>query len=626
VALFYRAIVGVINHLTIIIFNLIYFNFFYFMLNKSMPPLSIRNRVILSILMPIVLCILVFSLTFYIYSYKSIKKETVSRFSVIADFQKMQLERWLEEREDVVRALAFQREIIKILKELENQKNIEKMQESLCIYLRKLYEEDGYSTFVLDKNGTIVCSAFKEFIGKSRAKRYYFKQAINTDKVVYSDEYLSAHLKEPALAFSKRVISGNKLLGVVATIFPFKKILEKKIILYPGIGKTGEAFLVRKEGERVIALSPLRGIPKATLSFYFPNKNIPAYLAAEGKEGIYELKDYRNIPVLAATRYIKRMNWGCVLKQDKSEIFMALNHLLYYIISLALITTILAIGIGCWLGYIITSPLLTLEKKAREISKGDLDVEIPIERRDEIGSLASSFGHMLTGLKEAQDALIKREKLSTLGQIAGGIAHELRNPLGVISNAVYFLQMTMAEGDEIVKEYLGIIQKEVKDAERIVRSLLDFMRVRPPEKEWITVEGLINEVLSAYTIPENIKLKLDFRGENKVFVDINQIERCFSNLLHNAIQAMTPKGGELIIRTISQKDQVIIQFTDTGPGISKSDLERIFEPLFTTKARGIGLGLTVAKSLVEANGGKIMAESEEGKGSVFTVTLPKSPD
>ena len=591
-----------------------------------MPPLSIRNRVILSILMPIVLCILVFSLTFYIYSYKSIKKETVSRFSVIADFQKMQLERWLEEREDVVRALAFQREIIKILKELENQKNIEKMQESLCIYLRKLYEEDGYSTFVLDKNGTIVCSAFKEFIGKSRAKRYYFKQAINTDKVVYSDEYLSAHLKEPALAFSKRVISGNKLLGVVAIIFPFKKILEKKIILYPGIGKTGEAFLVRKEGQRVIALSPLRGIPKATLSFYFPNKNIPAYLAAEGKEGIYELKDYRNIPVLAATRYIKRMNWGCVLKQDKSEIFMALNHLLYYIISLALITTILAIGIGCWLGYIITSPLLTLEKKAREISKGDLDVEIPIERRDEIGSLASSFGHMLTGLKEAQDALIKREKLSTLGQIAGGIAHELRNPLGVISNAVYFLQMTMAEGDEIVKEYLGIIQKEVKDAERIVRSLLDFMRVRPPEKEWITVEGLINEVLSAYTIPENIKLKLDFRGENKVFVDINQIERCFSNLLHNAIQAMTPKGGELIIRTISQKDQVIIQFTDTGPGISKSDLERIFEPLFTTKARGIGLGLTVAKSLVEANGGKIMAESEEGKGSVFTVTLPKSPD
>ena len=596
------------------------------MLNKSMLPLSIRNRVILSISVPIVLCILVFSLIFYIYSYKSIKKETVSRFSVIADFQKMQLERWLEEREDVVRALALQCGIIKILKDLENQNNIEKMKESLCIYLRKLYEEDGYSTFVLDKDGTIVCSAFKEFIGKSRAKRYYFKQAINTDKVVYSDEYLSAHLKEPALAFSKRVISGNKLLGVVATIFPFKKIFEKKIILYPGIGKTGEAFLVRKEGEKIIALSPLRGIPKATLSFYFPNKNIPAYLAAEGKEGIYELKDYRNVPVLAAIRYIKRMNWGCVLKQDKSEIFMPLNHLLYYIISLALITTALAIGIGFWLGYIITSPLLTLEKKAREIAKGDLDVEIPIERRDEIGSLASSFRYMLTGLKEAQDALIKREKLSTLGQIAGGIAHELRNPLGVISNAVYFLQMTMAEGDETVKEYLGIIQKEVQDAERIVRSLLDFMRVRPPEKEWVNVEGLINEVLSTYTIPENIKLKLDFKKENKVFVDINQIERCFSNLLHNAIQAMTPKGGELIIKTISQKDQVITQFIDTGPGLSKSDLERIFEPLFTTKARGIGLGLTVTKSLVEANGGKIIAESEEGKGSVFTVTLPRRPD
>ena len=147
-----------------------------------MPPLSIRNRVIFSISVPIVLCILVFSLIFYIYSYKSIKKETVSRFSVIADFQKMQLERWLEEREDVVRALALQREIIKILKELENQNNIEKMKESLCIYLRKLYEEDGYSTFVLDKDGTIVCSAFKEFIGKSRKKGIILKRRLTQTK------------------------------------------------------------------------------------------------------------------------------------------------------------------------------------------------------------------------------------------------------------------------------------------------------------------------------------------------------------------------------------------------------------------------------------------------------------
>ncbi len=587
-----------------------------------MLPNSIRNRAILAISLPVILFICVLSVVFYIYSYNRIKKETISHFSNIADLQKGQLEGWLKEREDVVRALAHHCGTIRILESWEKKNEIKQPERDLCVYLKRLWEEDGYSTFILDKNGIIVCSAFPEFIGESRTLCHYFKEAIKTDKLVYSDEYLSIHLKEPALAFSKRVISGDKLLGVVATIVPIKKMFEAGATLYPGMGKTGEVFLVRKESEKVLALTALREIPDAALSFYFPNKKIPASLAAAGKEGIYEMKDYRDIPVVAAIRYIKKMDWGYVLKQDRSEIFSPLTHLLYYTISLAVIIGILAIGIGFWLGHTVTSPLLTLEKKAKDIAKGDLDVEVPIERKDEIGSLANSFNYMLTGLKQAQDALVKREKLSTLGQISGGIAHELRNPLGVISNAVYFLQMTMAEGNKTVKEYLGIIQKEVQNAERIVRDLLDFMRVRPPEKEEVIVDTIIKEALNTYLIPENIKLNLDFKEENEVFIDINQIERCFSNLIHNAVQAMSPGGGELTIRTMSHDNNVAIQFIDTGPGIPKGDLEHIFEPLFTTKARGIGLGLTVTKSLVEANGGKVLAESEEKRGSVFTIILP----
>lgn len=591
-----------------------------------MGSISIKSRVILAISLPIVLCIFLLSTVFYAYSYKRIKGHAISRLSATADFQKRQLEAWLKEREGVVRALALHCETIRILRSWENKKDINQMQSDLCTYLKRLYKEDGYSTLILDKNGIILCSAFPEFIGKSRAFRYYFKKAIETDRVVYSDEYLSIHLKQSALAFSKKVISGGELLGVVAAIVPIKKVFEAGIIPYPEMGKTNEVFLVRKEGNKVVALTALKGIPDAALRFCFPNKKIPASLAAEGKEGIYEMRDYRNIPVLAAIRHIKETGWGYVLKQDKSEIFSPLRHLLYYTVSLVLITTVLAIGIGFWLGHTITSPLLTLEKKAKEIAKGDFGIDIPLERKDEIGSLADSFRYMLTGLKQTQDALIKREKLSTLGQIAGSIAHELRNPLGVISNAVYFLQMTMTEGDNTVKEYLGIIQKEVQDAERTVRSLLDFMRVRPPEKEEVEVNTIINEVLNTYPVPENIKINVDFDKAPQVFVDVNQMERCFSNLIHNAVQAMIPKGGKLTIRTMLQDNSVMIQFVDTGPGIPKEDLERVFEPLFTTKARGIGLGLTVTKDLVEANGGKILAESEEGEGTTFTVILPRKEE
>ena len=234
-------------------------------------------------------------------------------------------------------------------------------------------------------------------------------------------------------------------------------------------------------------------------------------------------------------------------------------------------------------------------------------------------------------LKDAQDQLIRKEKLSVLGQLAGGVGHELRNPLGVISNAVYYLKMVLPDADETAKEYLDMIASEVRNSEKTVSDLLGISRTRPAEREKIALSELFNQVLEKQPPPEGIKVTTEIPPAlPPIFVDPHQIGQVLFNLVTNAFQAM-PEGGLLTINadelrlddTIPiPRSEIRIRVSDSGSGISKENMNKLFEPLFTTKARGIGIGLAVSKNLVEVNGGSIEVESEEGKGSIFTVVLP----
>ena len=229
-------------------------------------------------------------------------------------------------------------------------------------------------------------------------------------------------------------------------------------------------------------------------------------------------------------------------------------------------------------------------------------------------------------LKDAQEQLVRREKLAVLGQLAGGVGHELRNPLGVISNAVYYLKMIQPEADDTIREYLETISQEVNNSTEIVSDLLDFSRVKSVDREETAISDLVARVLEKQPVPENVKMATTTPSDlPPVFVDSGQISQVLLNLVTNACQAM-PDGGKLSIQVKAEQDKVHVSVTDTGSGISKDNMKNLFEPLFTTKARGIGLGLALSKNLVEINGGRIEVESEEGKGSTFTVILPTWSD
>ncbi|MGD2089133.1 MAG: ATP-binding protein [Candidatus Aminicenantes bacterium] len=229
----------------------------------------------------------------------------------------------------------------------------------------------------------------------------------------------------------------------------------------------------------------------------------------------------------------------------------------------------------------------------------------------------------ITGQKELQQRLVRQEKLALLGQLAGGLGHELRNPLGVIKNTAYFLNMALENPEPEVKESLEILEKEVGNSERIIRSLLDFARARPPHRQEVDINQILQEVLSGIKVPEQIQLKSHLvEAIPFIMGDPDQLTQVFGNIIHNAVQAM-PQGGQLMIKSETREPGwIAVSITDTGVGIAEENIGKIFEPLFTGKAKGIGLGMAISKTFVEGHGGSINVQSEIGKGSTFTVKLP----
>jgi signal transduction histidine kinase len=226
-------------------------------------------------------------------------------------------------------------------------------------------------------------------------------------------------------------------------------------------------------------------------------------------------------------------------------------------------------------------------------------------------------------LREAQEQLVRRERLAVLGQLAGGIGHELRNPLGAIKNAAYFLNMALEEQEPDVKDTLEILETEVATSERIVGSLLDFARPTPPTRRKVDVNEVVVESLSRVKAPGSVEITSELDGALPVILaDPVQLGQVFRNLILNAIQAMS-EGGQLTVKSeLAGPEWVAVSFADSGVGIPEENMGKVFEPLFTTKAKGIGLGLAISKTLVEAHGGTIEVQSEVGKGSTLSVKLP----
>jgi signal transduction histidine kinase len=299
------------------------------------------------------------------------------------------------------------------------------------------------------------------------------------------------------------------------------------------------------------------------------------------------------------------------------------------------------------LSFIVTRPLTKLMGVMQGIREEGTASERKVEiySTDEIGQLGLAFNMMMDDLRkttfskkeleaevqertkqlvEAQEEVVRNEKLAVLGQLASSVGHELRNPLAVINNAVYYLKTIMPDADAAVRTYLDIIKNEVAASERIVSDLLDFSRSRMPQAMSVTVGELITRSMEKCAVPDNIEVRLDIpESLSPAAADLQQMAQVFQNLITNAAQAM-PDGGVLTISADEDgyAGELRICVADTGRGITAENMGKLFQPLFTTKAKGMGLGLVVSKKLTEANMGRIRVDSGPGKGTKFMVVLP----
>jgi two-component system NtrC family sensor kinase len=319
----------------------------------------------------------------------------------------------------------------------------------------------------------------------------------------------------------------------------------------------------------------------------------------------------------------------------------------------------IAVLIGCTVALIllgtrewVSKPISQLMNGIKSLAKGNLTSQIDLKRRDELSELAQEFNQMAINLQKAQEKIIKEaenrlelerslrqsEKLATIGQLASGLAHEIGTPLNIISGRAELAKRRL-DDKELIQKNLDVIAQQSERITKIIQQLLGFVRKKRIEQKALRIETLLETTLDflGYQIQrQRVRVVKDLGDKlPSVIGDSDQLQQVFLNLILNAIQSM-PEGGELRVSASSmwisreafgdeKQKYVVICVKDTGVGMEREVLQKIFNPFFTTKDTGTGLGLMVSQGVIQDHEGWIDAESEMGKGSVFKVFLPCSP-
>ena len=352
----------------------------------------------------------------------------------------------------------------------------------------------------------------------------------------------------------------------------------------------------------------------------------------EERKGILDISK----PVKLGHEKLGGIRLGFDLKPIEQEIEEATYR------AVAVASTIFVIGLAVLFGITMkmTKPIERLTVAAKRIETGELDYRVRIERDDEIGALATAFDQMgerlvqrEKELKESQNTLRRADRLSSLGLLTAGLAHEIRNPLVAIRTFTQLLPERYNDA-EFRDGFQGLALKEVDRICGLINDLLSFARPSRPKVVQENMNDVIDgitRILESEAKEKNVEITRDFTADLPgVWIDREQMKQVFMNLILNAIQAMKNQGRALSISTrFHSRDQsgqpgqfVQVEIRDTGVGIPEENLDHIFDPFFTNKDEGSGLGLSISHQIVQEHGGYIAVESKVGVGTSFFVNIP----
>ncbi|OGR99478.1 MAG: hypothetical protein A2V88_04560 [Elusimicrobia bacterium RBG_16_66_12] len=465
----------------------------------------------------------------------------------------------------------------------------------------------------------------------------------------------------PTVTVSVPILDGRagaaRIVGVLAARISLNPLSTMLAMEFPATGKS-QAAVVAPDGF-LIAHSDPKEIYKPDARLSEDVLKVVTTQSSERGGGEMALPDGRRL--LAAFAETRDLGWIVYVQQPIEAANQSAEEMRSQIVTVLVGVVLVTVLLSLWVAGHITQPIRMLKEAADRLGRGQFeDLPDVVTTNDEIGDLAQTFLGMSESLKEktgelihakqelekftkflekrvdartrelkaAQDELIKKERLAAIGQMASVVGHEIRNPLAVINNSIYFIKTKLAtagEPDPKIAKHIKIIESEIQQANGIINEILTYSRQRELKCERVQLNAWLEELLSVYPLAPHIQLeKILARVDVPVDIDTTEMQQAVRNLIGNAVEVMpAPKGGKLTVRTyMPEPGWAAIDVGDSGAGIPQDVLDKIFAPFFTTKARGTGLGLAVVRKVVDRHKGRVDVESRVGAGTTFKLILP----
>jgi signal transduction histidine kinase len=430
--------------------------------------------------------------------------------------------------------------------------------------------------------------------------------------------------------WAKAIFSGlREFIGVVVIDLDYEKII--RMVQQIQVEQRGYAFLIDETG-RLIAHPRL---PPFSLHLgNYPDDNLKK-MVREMMTGVSEWRSYRfeNEEKVAAFAPIPIMQWSLAVTIPRVVFRKEALAIRTRVVQAVGLTLLFAVAGVTLLAYYLLKPVRVLVGATQRIAAGDLSHEIPIQSTDELGDLTRSFNRMVKDLARTQAELVHSEKLISLGRLSAGVAHEIRNPLNAMKGAIVYLRRRRPD-DPLVEEYTRLVAEEIDRLSRFVTEFLYFARQSQPKAVPTDINRLI---LATQHLFEERARQAGIRFHNQLApnlpllsIDPHQIEQVIVNLVINSMDALA-EGGDITFSTRMLKTHAAsgnsrrfcVTVQDNGCGISVDHLKNVFDPFFSTKEEGTGLGLPLSLGIVENHGGQLRIASHEGIGTSVSIEWPE---
>jgi len=557
----------------------------------------------------------------YVQARRALRAEAMTRLENLARERRARLESWFEERLGDVRHLAS-------LLELElarAEPDPRAMQSLLALELRR---QPSYRRFaVVDSAGAVLALAGRVL---DEGCRRPFGPAVGP-ALERGETVLGPFERrpgcEPVMRLAAPLRRDREIVAAVLAVMHPAETIHPILADTTGLGRTGETYLV---GPDTTMLTPSRHMdhPPA-LTHKMPTPGVLACLAGKSGGGVYP--SYMGPEVLGAWEWMPRQRWALMAEICTEEAFAPLGAMARDGAILGAAALLLALLVSVLLSRRLAGPVGALAAASRRVAAGDLSPPALPGGPGELGVLSARFGEMVAALDASRRdlersgrELARAEKLAEVGRLAAGLVHEMRNPLAALEMNLSSLARSGALTD-VEREQLAIAREQGARLERMLGELLEYSRPVAPRFADLDAAALaarVSDLSRAELERRGVRLELDVPDPPfSLTADAEILARALVNLVHNAAQA-SPPGAAVRLKLRRSGDVALVKVADAGAGMPAATRARLFEPFFTTREDGTGLGLSNARKYVEAHGGRITIETEAGRGTTARVIMP----